>query len=155
MDVLIGAPILDMSSKQLQEKYLIMDIGSDGAEEFKRKYKNSIYVYLMPPNVQRLLSQMKGRSKSRLNRNIRQIPKVKQVCDWLVINDDQDIAASEIEQIMHLVKEHGTSWGDVDIDTMKFLYSRSLHNPVNVEFLDNYYARQQELQDKEEMEECL
>ena len=56
---------------------------------------------------------------------------------------------------MHLVKEHGTSWGDIDIDTMKFLYSRSLHNPVNVEFLDNYYARQKELQDKEEMEECL
>ncbi len=146
MDILIGAPVIDMNAKQLQGKYLIMDMGCNGAAEFKKRYSNSIYIYIIPPTKERLIAQMVGRSKSRLERSKRQIPQVKEVCDWLVINDDPSVAAGEIERIMHLIREHGTNWDNVDIDTMRFLYSRNLHNKKNIEFLDNFYGKEKALQ---------
>lgn len=150
MDILIGAPVIDMSAKELQGKYLIMDMGSNGAVEFKKRYRNSIYVYIIPPTKERLIAQMVGRSKERLVRSKRQIPQVKKVCDWLVVNDNPDVAAGEIEQIMHLIREHGTNWDNVDIDTMRFLYSRNLHNPKNIEFLDNFYGKEKSLHQERE-----
>ena len=140
-DFHIGAPKIDMDSEENRGKYLIMDMGAKGAAEFKEKYKNSMCVYVIPPTLERLMSQMEGRGKTRVQRNLNQIEQAKRVCDWLVINDDVDTAASQIETIMHALREHGDDLDSIDLDTMRFLYSKSLHNKENVRFLDEFFPR--------------
>ena len=98
-------------------------------------------VYVIPPTLEGLMSQMEGRGKTRVQRNLNQIEQAKRVCDWLVINDDVDTAASQIETIMHALREHGDDLDSIDLDTMRFLYSKSLHNKENVRFLDEFFPR--------------
>ena len=135
----IGAPIIDMQSEENKGKFLIMDMGAKGALEFKKKYKNAIFVYIIPPNCERLIAQMEYRDASRINRSKVQIASASQVCDWLVINDDINVAVSQIERIMHVIKEHGENLDEIDMETMKFLYSRNFHNKANIDFINNFY----------------
>ena len=96
----IGAPIIDMQSEENKGKFLIMDMGAKGALEFKKKYKNAIFVYIIPPNCERLIAQMEYRDASRINRSKVQIASASQVCDWLVINDDIKAAVAAITVII-------------------------------------------------------
>lgn len=83
-----------------------MDIGVKGAKELKKRYPNIISIYIIPPDITKLVSQMKNRSINRLKRNENQIEQALEICDWLVINDDLDIAVSEIEKIMKSIKKY-------------------------------------------------
>ena len=139
MDFCIGAPIIDMKSNSNANKFLIMDMGAKGALEIKKIYKNAIFVYIIPSNYERLVSQMEYRDASRLKRSKAQIESAAKVCDWLIINDDTDIAVTQIEKIMHTIKEYGERIDELDIETMKFLYSRNFHNQDNINFLKNFY----------------
>lgn len=130
-----------MQAPENQGKFLIMDMGAKGASEFKERYRNAIFIYIIPPNKEALLERMKNRNPSRLQRSKRQLPQAKKVCDWLVINDDLDEAVDQIEQIMHIIKKHGQSIRTLDDDTLRFLYSRNLHNKENVKFLDEFYGK--------------
>lgn len=117
-----------------------MDMGVKGAKEFKQKYKNAIFIYVIPPTKERLLEQMKDRNPSRLQRSKAQLPQTYEVCDWLVINDNLDDTAAEIERIMHIVKEHAHDFKSLDEDTVRFLFSHNFHNPKNKEFLEKFYG---------------
>lgn len=140
MAIHIGAPVIDMNSQRLNGKYLILDMGIKGAKEFKEKYKNAIFVYVIPPTKERLLSQMKDRNPSRLFRSKAQLSGTFDVCDWLVINDNPNDAAIQIERIMQIIKENSHDFGALDEDTLRFLYSCNFHNPKNREFLDRFYG---------------
>ncbi len=140
MDILIGTPIIDMSCSNLQDKYLIIDMGVNGAKELKSRYKNAIFIYIIPPTKERLLSQMKDRNPSRLLRSKSQLPNAFKVCKWLVINDDPKNAALQIERIMTTLKTYSGNLDKIDRDTMAFLYSCSFYNPKNREFLQGFYG---------------
>ncbi len=139
-----GAPIVDMDTPYLKDKYLVLDMGIRGAIEFKERYKNAIFVYVMPPNLERLLGQMSSRHPDRINRSKAQIPLVGQVCNWLVINDTPEQAALEIEKIMTIIKENSHNLGDLDDDTIRFLYGHSLRSGSSRQFLKEFYGREQE-----------
>lgn len=132
-----------MDAFENQGKYLIMDMGARGAAEFKQKYKNAIFIYVIPPNKERLLSQMGARGPERFERSKRQLHQVTDVYDWLIINDDVDTAVQEIEKIMHILKEHSHNLDDIDINTMKFLYDRNFHNKENINFLNKFYGEEE------------
>lgn len=134
-----GAPLIDMNAFENRGKFLIMDMGVSGAEELKKIYRNGIFVYIIPPSQERLLSQMGTRGPERFVRSKKQIKRVKDVCDWLVINDDLDTAVSQIQRIMHTIKEYSPNFESVDEETMRFLYDRNFHNKDNVDFLDGFY----------------
>lgn len=142
MDILIGTPVLDMDTPYLKDKYVILDIGVKEAREFKDKHKNSISVYVTPSNEEEVLQQMGTRYPSDVNNNKSQLQLSPQVCDWLIINDDSEQAASEVERIMTLVKEKGPDFVGLDEDTLKFLYSHNFHNPQNTEFVENFYGKE-------------
>lgn len=136
---LYGAPLIDMNAFENRGKFLIMDMGVSGAAELKGLYKNSVCIYIIPPTQERLLSQMGTRGYERFVRSKKQIKRVKDVCDWLVINDDLETAASQIQKIMHTIKEYAPNFDSVDEETMRFLYDRNFHNKQNIDFLDNFY----------------
>ena len=139
MAILIGAPVINMDLPKLKDKYLLLDMGVKGAMEFKKRYKRAIFIYVIPPNKERLLLQMKDRDPSRLLRSKAQIPMTSKVCDWLVINDNPEEAAIQIERIMRIIKENVHNINNLDEDSLRFLYSCNLHNPSNREFLDRFY----------------
>lgn len=139
MDILIGAPILDMSNPEYQGKYLLLDMGAKGAAEFKAKYKNAIFVYVIPPTKERLVGQMKGRHPDRLARNKRQIAQAMQVCDWLIINDDRDESAEVLERIMSIIRKYGQNLDDIPQEDLEFLYAHNFHNKQNRKFLERFY----------------
>lgn len=143
MVIIIGAPIIDMNAFENQGKYLIMDMGSKGAAEFKQKYKNAIFIYVIPPTKERLLSQMGTRGLERFERSKRQLHQVTDIYDWLIINNDVNTAVQEIEKIMHTVKEYSHNLDAIDIDTMKFLYDRNFHNKKNIDFLNKFYGEEE------------
>ena len=139
MDILIGAPILDMSNPEYQGKYLLLDMGAKGAAEFKAKYKNAIFVYVIPPTKERLVGQMTGRHPDRFARNKRQIAQAMQVCDWLIINDDKEQSAQTLERIMSIIKRYGQDLDDIPQEDLEFLYAHNFHNKQNRKFLERFY----------------
>lgn len=136
-----GCPKIDVNDERYRGKYIFIDMGPRGAKEFKSIYNNTVCVFVIPPTKERLLLQMKGR-ESRWKRNVDQIPLVKECCDWLVVNDTPDEAASQIEKIMQLVKQYAHNWNNADEASLRFLYDRNLHNKKNIEFLDSFYGKQ-------------
>lgn len=139
MDIVIGAPILDMDNPKYQGKYLMLDMGVRGAAEFKAKYPNIICVYVIPPTKDRLLGQMEGRHPDRFQRNKRQITQAMDVCDWLIINDDKDAAVAVLERIMSIVKRYGNNIEDIPEEDLEFLYAHNFHNKQNRKFLERFY----------------
>lgn len=139
MVIHIGAPILDMSNPEYQGKYLLLDMGAKGAREFKAKYKNAIFVYVIPPTKERLVGQMTGRHPDRLARNKRQIANAMEVCDWLIINDDRDESAQVLERIMGIIKRYGQDLDNIPQEDLEFLYSHNFHNKQNRKFLERFY----------------
>lgn len=119
-----------------------MDMGIKGAQEFKKKYSNAIFVYIIPPSQEALLNQMKTRNPSRLQRSIAQLPLVESVCNWLVLNDTPKSAAQKIERIMHTVMEYGDNLEQADEETIRFLFEHNMHNQKNKDFLRNFYTPQ-------------
>lgn len=144
MDILIGTPVLDMDTPYLKDKYVILDIGVKESREFKEKHRNSISVYVTPSSEESVLQQMRTLYPSEVNSNKAQLQLSPQVCDWLVINDDSEQAASEIERIMQFVKDNAQDLESLDDETLKFLYSHNFHNPQNTEFVENFYGKERE-----------
>jgi guanylate kinase len=140
MDITIGAPLININSKRHDNKFLLLDMGVKGAMEFKKNFKNAIFIYIIPPTIERLFDQMKDRNPSRLQRSKAQLSVASDVCDWLVINDDVEIAATQIEKIMHTIRDNYHNLDGIDEETMRFLYSCNFHNPKNKEFLERFYG---------------
>ena len=64
-----GAPKINMKSQKFRDKVVLLDMGAKGAKEFKDTYKNSIFIYIIPPNEEILSAQMKNRDSTRMDRN--------------------------------------------------------------------------------------
>lgn len=144
MDILFGAPVLDMDTPYLKDKYVVLDVGVKDAMVFKQKHPNSISVFVSPPNQEELLKQCIGTYPSMLSNSKSQFQLAPQICDWLVINRDSDQAASDIERIMSLVKDNAHALGDLDEETLKFLYSHNFSNAANKRFVEEFYGKERE-----------
>lgn len=142
-----ACPRIDMQSDEYKGKLLLLDMGITGAKEMLDTYKNAISIYIIPPNKERLRAQLNGRDYTRWDRNIRQIPKAKEVCQWLIINDDVDDSANQIYRVGSILLEHGHDISALDKETLKYLYDRNMHNRANVEFLDSFFGRKHSFSD--------
>ena len=134
-----GAPKINMNAEELKNKIVLVDMGAKGAKEFKATYKNSIFIYIIPPSREILSSQMKNRDSTRMDRNKNQLENMKDVCKWLVINDDMDKTTCEIMHIIRTIKQYYGNLNKIDKETAKFLYHRTLYNMDNIMFLKKYY----------------
>jgi guanylate kinase len=94
-------------SKINKEGYdIILDIDTNGAIQMKRKYKDAIYIFVLPPSLKTLQNRIRGRKsesnaeiKRRLSKAGDEMLKYKEY-DFIVINDDLNKAVRDLKCII-------------------------------------------------------
>ena len=138
-----GMPKIDTSKGAYENRVILIDVGAKGAFELKKEYDRAIPIFITPPSVEKLMEQMRGRGMARLNRNKNQIKLVKEVCDWIIINDSVDDSITQIEKIVEILKVFRKNPNDISNEEAKYLYERNLYNEKNIKFLDEFYDKEE------------
>ena len=105
-DELYGTSISSMERELFSGKDLLIDVDIQGAQAIKRKFPESISIFIVPPSIEILRERLRGRStesKKSLDQRTKNALEEISRCmeyDFIVINDDINKAASEIEAII-------------------------------------------------------
>lgn len=101
-----GTPKAFIDETIASGKDVILEIEVQGALQVKSVYPDAIFVFIMPPTMPELRSRLIGRGtetpdviEKRLTRATDELKLFKEY-DYIVINDDLDVA---VEQIKHIV----------------------------------------------------
>lgn len=87
-------------------KDVILEIDIQGASQVKRKIPDGIFIFVMPPSMEELKKRIINRgSETKESFNIRinsarKELKASQYYDYVVINDNLEVATSEVESII-------------------------------------------------------
>jgi guanylate kinase len=87
-------------------KHVVMDIDVQGARQFVAAYPESVLVFLIPPDVEVLLSRLQGRgteSPETLARRLKSAVEELRAVDlygYLVVNEDLDEAVRSVSSIV-------------------------------------------------------
>ena len=84
----------------------VLDIDIQGAKQLKKKYKNSVYIFVLPPSkeiakerLQQRLTDSKDKIEIRLRRIIKEVKKYRNY-DYVIINNIFENARKELEAII-------------------------------------------------------
>ncbi|UCF55786.1 MAG: guanylate kinase [Deltaproteobacteria bacterium] len=103
---LYGTSISSLNRELSSGKDLLMDVDVQGAEEIKRRFPESLSIFILPPSIEILRERLKRRSTDEdINIDLRMKKAVEEIqrCrdyDFIVVNDDLNQAAREIEAII-------------------------------------------------------
>lgn len=126
---------LSVPVEELSESDLIFDKDVNGALAIKEKYPEAITFYIMAKDNATLLKRRGNRGSNRSQIAIEEVPKAK-LLDFLVINDELEVAVSLIEGIIELIRINFLEDRSLEESV---LYEFSMKNPKNQEFLDKFY----------------
>ena len=87
---------------------------------------------------------MGSSAEERFEKSKGELNKVLETFNWLIINDDIDVAVKEIQRVMYSVKKYGPSFGKADLDTLSFLFDKNFRNEENVKFIHDFYNTKEE-----------
>ena len=111
-DQLYGTSISSIDRGLSSGNDVLMDLDIQGAEEIKRRFPESLSIFILPPSMEILKERLKGRStdeKRDIDLRMRKAVEEIQRCryyDFIVINDDLNQAAREIEAIITAQRAH-------------------------------------------------
>ncbi|MEA1973550.1 MAG: guanylate kinase [Candidatus Cloacimonadota bacterium] len=101
-----GTSLSFIKSQLVKNKHVIMDIDVQGAQEIATNSVDKILIFLLPPNQSILKNRLKKRGTDsykeielRLKNAHSEIEKVDDY-DYLVINDDLEVAVEDVEAII-------------------------------------------------------
>ncbi len=89
-----------------QEIDVILDIDSQGASQIKKRFRNGVFIYVLPPSFEDLrqrLTVRKGDTPDEIKRrldNANEEAKDYRMYDYLIINDDFDTALERLKSII-------------------------------------------------------
>ncbi len=105
-DDLYGTSSSSLRGQMNQGLDVVMALDSQGAENIKRHYKDSILIYILPPSLTILEKRLKNRAmdnekviETRMKRAVAEL----QDClwyDYIIINDDLDEALEKVKSII-------------------------------------------------------
>jgi guanylate kinase len=105
-DQLYGTSISSMNKELSSGKDLLMDLDVQGAREIRKRFPESVSIFILPPSIEILRERLKRRSTDedanielRMKEALEQIRSCRDY-DFIVVNDDLNIAAREIEAII-------------------------------------------------------
>jgi guanylate kinase len=85
---------------------IILDIDTQGAMQMKRKFKDAVYIFILPPSIKILKKRLRARMsestqeiKNRLEKAKEEIVNYKNY-DYIVVNNDFKKALKELESIV-------------------------------------------------------
>jgi len=111
-DQLYGTSISSIDRGLSSGNDVLMDLDIQGAEAIKRRFPESLSIFILPPSMEILKERLKGRStdeKRDIDLRMRKAVEEIQRCryyDFIVINDDLNQAAREIEAIITAQRAH-------------------------------------------------
>ena len=111
-DQLYGTSIASINRELSSGKDVLMDLDIQGAEDIKRRFPESLSIFIFPPSMEILKERLKGRStdeKIDIDLRMRKAVEEIQRCgyyDFLIINDDLNEAVKEIEAIITAQRAH-------------------------------------------------
>jgi len=102
------------SRKQLENtinsgKHILLEIDVKGALKIKHNYPEAVLIFIDPPSIEELISRLKNRKteneeefKKRIERAKMELS-LKGKFDYLVVNDNLDLALSELKSIINKI----------------------------------------------------
>lgn len=105
-DQLYGTSISSINKELSSGKDVLMDLDIQGAKEIKRRFPESISIFILPPSMEILKERVKKRSTNdkidielRMKKAVEEIQRC-QDYDFIIVNDDLNQAVREIEAII-------------------------------------------------------
>lgn len=105
-----GTPKAYVDEKLKEGKNVILEIEVQGAMQIKKKFPNTLLLFVTPPSAKELERRLRARGteteeviKSRLER-AKEEAKSMDYYEYLVINDDLDICVKEMDSIISSAK---------------------------------------------------
>lgn len=119
-----GTPKAYVQNKLKEGKNVILEIEVQGAMQIKKKYPESLLLFVTPPSAFELEKRLKGRGTEtdeviakRINRAVDEA-KSMDCYEYLVINDDLDECVKQMHEIIKAAK-YASSRQDNTIKTIK------------------------------------
>ena len=101
-----GTPRKYVEEQIKLDKIVVLEIDVQGALQIKEKFTDAILIFLMPPNIKELERRLVNRNtedavtiEARLKRSLEEVPLIRKY-DYLVINDEVDLAVEKINAIV-------------------------------------------------------
>jgi guanylate kinase len=105
-DHLYGTSVSNVDSTLSSGKDLLLDLDIQGAQEIKKQFPEATLIFILPPSLKTLHERLKRRSAQddtnialRMEKVVEEIRKCRDY-DFLIINDDLNQAAREVEAII-------------------------------------------------------
>lgn len=105
-DQLYGTSVSSISRELSSGKDLLMDVDIQGSQEIKRKFPESLSIFILPPSLDILKKRLQKRSSNdkmntglRLKKAVEEIQRCRDY-DFIIVNDDLQKAVKEIEAII-------------------------------------------------------
>lgn len=103
---LYGTSISTLNRELCSGKDLLMDVDVQGAREIKRQFPESLSIFILPPSIEILRERLNSRATDegididlRMKKATEEIERCRDY-DFIVVNDDLNQAAREIEAII-------------------------------------------------------
>lgn len=109
VDNYYGTPSEYVMKRRAEGKNVILEIDIQGALQIKKRFSDSILLFITPPTCEELISRIRGRGTEteevivkRMERAIEESKLVEDNYDYLVINDEVDKCARKINSIVQV-----------------------------------------------------
>jgi len=85
---------------------IILDIDTQGARQMRRRFKDAVYIFVLPPSIKVLKERLRLRMSESLREIRRRIKRAKEEIlncknyDYVIINDDLKKAVRDLESII-------------------------------------------------------
>ncbi len=149
-DTYYGTPIIENSELEKEGKNMILDIGVSGGIEIKKRYPETIMIYLITETEEQLLRQRGNRGKTRQERGIKQIRDLlsSERYEWLVINQEGNLeeTVKKVELIIDFVYNKKCNRLTEKEEKMyqKIVEEFSITSSKNRKFLEQFYGVERE-----------
>jgi len=107
---LYGTPVIEIVEVLNKGIDILLDIDVQGSSQIKKKYRNSVHIFLIPPDIKILRKRLGKRNtensaelEKRMDMAIKEISKIKNY-DYIVVSDDIENSLRKLESIIVSVR---------------------------------------------------
>jgi guanylate kinase len=108
---LYGTPTIDPGDHT--DRDVLLEIELDGAQQVKRRYPESVLIFIVAPSAEDQEDRLRGRGDSdemvarRLAVGAKELELGERIADYVVVNDDVERAANEVAGILAGYRDRG------------------------------------------------
>lgn len=109
-DAFYGTPLDGLQAQMSQGLDVILDVDGQGAENIKKRFKDSILIYVLPPSLEALEERLRRRGtdeedviRARFEKALREIKRCLYY-DYIVFNENIDKAVEKVTSIILSVR---------------------------------------------------